>query len=111
MLSTAEVADRLQTTKHELTRQLRAGQLLGLEAATNRVHFPEWQFEPEVRGRMAAILAALSHLDSWGHYMFFTRNEPLLGGDTPLDALRSGDFDEVLEIAELLATEAHGTAG
>jgi hypothetical protein len=108
MLSSDEAALRLRMSREALNKRRQAGKALGLEAAKRGVRYPRWQFEDRVRPSIAELLLLLSHLDSWGHYLFFTRREPLLGGATPLAALRRGKAAEVIRVARLLVAEAKG---
>jgi len=108
MLSSDEAAKRVNMSREALNRQRQARKVLGLEATKRGVRYPQWQFEDRVRPNVAPLLAALSHLDAWGHYLFFTQAEPLLRGQTPLHVLRTGSPKEVLRVGHLLAKEAHG---
>jgi hypothetical protein len=82
--------------------------VLGLTASKRGVRYPEWQFEDLVRPNLPQLLSTLAHLDPWGQYLFFIEPEPLLGGDSPLQALRLQRAAEVLHVAQLLAREAAG---
>jgi hypothetical protein len=105
MLKSDQAAQKLNMTREALNNRRKAHQVLGLDAAKRGVRYPEWQFEDSVLPHVPAILHALPHLDPWGHYLFFTRPEPLLGGATPLRALRDGAADEVLRVAKLLVAD------
>ena len=108
MLSSDDAAARLHMSREALNKRRQAGKVLGLEAAKRGVRYPKWQFEDRVRPSVAELLSTLTHLDPWGHYLFFTQGEPLLGGITPLGALRRGEAAEVIRVARLLAAEAKG---
>ena len=105
MLSSDEAAALLNMSREALNKRRQAGRALGLEVAKRGVRYPRWQFEDRVQASVADVLAALSHLDAWGHYLFFTRREPLLG-ETPLEVIRRGDGAEALRVARLLADDA-----
>ena len=106
MLSSDEAAALLNMSREALNKRRQAGRALGLEVAKRGVRYPRWQFEDQVQASVAELLSTLSHLDAWGHYLFFTRREPLLRGATPLEGLRRGEGPEVLRVARLLADEA-----
>jgi hypothetical protein len=107
MLTSDEAARHLNMSREALNQRRKAGKVLGLEGAKRGVRYPSWQFEDVVLRPLPRILHTLRHLDPWGHYLFFTNPEPLLGPKaTPLDALREGKESEVLRVAGLLAAEA-----
>jgi hypothetical protein len=105
MLSSDEAAALLNMSREALNKRRQAGRALGLEVAKRGVRYPRWQFEDRVQASVTDVLAALSHLDAWGHYLFFTRREPLLG-ETPLEVIRRGNGAEALRVARLLADDA-----
>lgn len=109
MWSSEVAARELNLSREALNKRRQSRRVLGLQASKRGVRYPRWQFEDAVQPYIADVLAALPHLDAWGHYLFFTRPEPLLAGSTPLDALRRRLSENVLHVARLLAKEA--TAG
>lgn len=106
MLRSGAAARRLNLSKEALSAQRQSRTVLGLTASEPGFRYPEWQFEDRVRLHVPELLSTLSHLDAWGHYLFFTQPEPLLGGRTPLSVLRSEQPAEVLGVARILAEEA-----
>jgi hypothetical protein len=106
MLSSERASKLSGLSRETLNKRRKEGHLLGLESAKRGVRYPEWQFEDAVLPSMPALLGALAHLEPWGQYLFFTRAEPLLEGQSPLEALRAGRAEDVLRVATLLAEEA-----
>ena len=106
MLTTEEAAKLLGVTKRTVYRRKNAGQLLGLVAAdTTAYRYPSWQFDSEVMPYLPDILKKLKSYSSWGVYLFFTQKEPLLGGDTPLQAMKHKKTEEVIRVAGILGKE------
>jgi hypothetical protein len=81
--------------------RFRKGRLLGWrEARQNAVRFPVWQFSEQ--GGMQSgieevleILLSSTAVDEWGAILFFLNRRSSLNDKRPLDALRSGQIDEV----------------
>jgi len=71
---------------------------LALPGETEMLRYPKWQFEPVVLRQLGQILLQLEHLSEWNRHAFFTEEHTLLGM-TPLNALRAGQRDQVLQAA------------
>ena len=77
------------------------GTLLGLPLGGSTYLYPVWQFEGQaVLPGLPDTLAALAPLDPWGQAAYLLAGEPRLGGERPLDALRSGRIAAVVQAAE-----------
>jgi hypothetical protein len=102
----AEEAARLAgITKQALLNLYHANKVLGWRTQKQgAVRFPIWQFENG--GRLLGLQETLSVLskggvlDEWGKIGFFLQTHGLLGGRRPLDLLREGKLQPVLEAAE-----------
>jgi hypothetical protein len=105
MLSSDNAAALVGITREALRKRRAAGTALGLEGGKRGVRYPAWQFDDNVLPHLAAILAVFQHRDDWGKYLFFTQPEPLLGGQSPLDALHNGQGKEVVRIAAVLSED------
>jgi hypothetical protein len=105
MLSSDNAAALIGITREALRKRRAAGTALGLEGGKRGVRYPAWQFDDNVLPYLPAILAVFRQRDDWGKYLFFTQPEPLLGGQSPLDALHNGQGQEVVRIAAVLSED------
>jgi hypothetical protein len=109
MLTLAEAAQALGLTAPAVNDRFRAGKLIALEAGARGRRYPAWQFEDEVAGKpLEAVLEVLKGLSPWTSYRFFTTPDSTLDGETPLDVLRRGDIEAVVEAANLFASGDQG---
>lgn len=109
MLSLAQAAQALDLTPPAINDRFRAGKLIALEAGSRGRRYPAWQFEDEIAGRpLESVLAVLKGHNPWAIYRFFTTPDSALETATPLDVLRSGDVDAVVEAARLFASGEQG---
>lgn len=99
-LNSQDLADRLGVSRETVNQRRRNGQLLALQHERRGFRYPAWQIEPGVRDAMNAVLAELGKgADCWSAYLFFTQPNPLLGGATPLQALKTRKSVQVLQAA------------
>jgi hypothetical protein len=109
MLTLAEAAQALGLTPPAVNDRFRAGKLIALEAGARGRRYPAWQFEDEVVGTpLETALEALKGLGPWTSYRFFTTPDSALEDETPLDMLRRGDTEAVVEAARLFASGDQG---
>jgi len=109
MLTLAEAAQALGLTAPAVNDRFRAGKLIALEAGARGRRYPAWQFEDEIAGTpLEAVLEVLKGLSPWVSYRFFTTPDGTLEDETPLDVLRRGDVDAVVEAAKLFASGDQG---
>lgn len=102
-LSAPQVASLLGMTRqsvHEKAKQ--RGTLLAV-LDRGSLRFPAWQFDPEgtaglVEG-LPEVLQALEHTSPLGKASWLTRPSPYFEGHTPLETLRRGEKERVLEAA------------
>jgi hypothetical protein len=106
MLSPEEIAGRLKVRVGELATKRRDRALIGVELEDLGVRYPDWQLSTDVRPHLTKILLALKAASEWEAYRFFVEPEPVLDGQTPLEALKHGRGDDVLRVASLLAEDA-----
>jgi hypothetical protein len=68
------------------------------------VRFPAWQFKSgTVLAGLENVLSILnsgSRLDDFGRMLFFLSNSRFLGGKRPLDCLRDGEVQKVIQAAQ-----------
>jgi hypothetical protein len=109
MLTLAEAAQALRLTPPAVNDRFRAGKLIALEAGARGRRYPAWQFEDELAGKpLETVLEALKGLSPWTSYRFFTTPDSVLEDETPLDVLRRGDIEAVVEAAKLFARGDQG---
>jgi hypothetical protein len=100
-LTAPHVAELLGTTRQTPHDRVRRGTLLGV-VDRGALRFPPWQFDPEGPERaVAGLRETVRSLDMppLAKISWFVRPSPYLEGRTPIQALRDGDRDRVLEAA------------
>ena len=100
-LTAPRVAVLLGTTRQTPHDRVRRGSLLGI-VDRGALRFPPWQFDPEGPDRVVAglpeVVRALD-MPPLAKVGWFVRPSPYLEGRTPIQALRDGDRDRVLDAA------------
>lgn len=100
-LTAPEAARLLGTTRQTPHDRAAKGALLAI-IDQGRLLFPAWQFDPDgPNGALAGLPNVLRALDAspLGKASWLTRISPYLEGRTPLEALRGGDLERVLDQA------------
>jgi hypothetical protein len=98
----------LGITRQSVDKRRKAGTLLALEIGT-RFAYPVWQLEGnKTLPHLEEVLAALKGHDAWRRLSFFVNGNVRLEGQSPLQALRSGHYEDVLQAARTLGE--HGAA-
>lgn len=106
MLSAAEFADLIGTSRMTVNTKRRNRQVLGLEGAKRGYRFPEWQVGDD--GKPFAALPELFDClggSPWAVYRFLVQHHPELNGQTAREALRRGHEKEVIKAAESVARD------
>ena len=97
-------AEELSGSKRQSLERLRsAGRLLALRVEGGRWRYPVWQFDPDCRGGVVSGLdkvIQLLHLSPAGTAAWLIKPSEALEGRRPVDLLRSGHADRVIELAE-----------
>jgi hypothetical protein len=109
VFKTEEVAEYLGITPQAVNKRRALRQLVGLTFRKRGYVFPAWQFTD--RGTVPGlerVLLALGDHDEWMQNVFFINPNTRLGGRRPLDVLREGDIQEVLDSAREFGQ--HGAA-
>ena len=103
MVSGADLARMLGTTRVTVNAKRQAGQLLGLDGAKRGFRFPVWQLDGE--GRPYPEIVGLHERlgEPWAVYRFLVRAHGSLGGLTGRQALERGRGTAVLRAAEGIA--------
>jgi hypothetical protein len=104
-----EVAELLGISRQAVDKRRRLNQLIGLTQGRRGYAYPAWQFE---NGRtitnLELVLARLRDHDPWMKLTFFINPNDRLHDASPLQALRSGKTESVLQAAESYGV--HGAA-
>jgi len=100
-LTASQVADILGTSRQTPHDRLESGSLLAV-MDRGALRFPTWQFDAEgpngaVRG-LPEVIRAL-HVSPLAKMSWLTRANPVFDGATPLDALRRGEIEAVVDEA------------
>ena len=109
MLTLAEAAQALGLTAPAVNDRFRARKLIALEAGARGRRYPAWQFEDEIAGTpLETVLSVLKSVSPWASYRFFTTPDSTLEDEPPLEVLRRGDVEAVVEAARLFANAEQG---
>lgn len=98
-----EVCARLGVSQRELDDLVSSGKVLALQGAAGRRRFPAVQFDYEGRllGGLAEIQDELGFASPWSVLNFLVNEHYDLGDERPVDVLRRGQLDRVLQVARL----------
>lgn len=108
-LGTQEVAQLLGVTRQTPHDRVKAGALLAVEDSKGALRFPLWQFDPDGPGGVVKglpeVLRALQ-VGKFAQVRWLERPSPVLEGRSPLDALKAGDVERVVQEARSLGASA-----
>ena len=108
-LSAERVAELLGITRQAVDKRRRAGKLIGLNTGRHGYRYPTWQFaESGTLPGLEDVLGVLAPHDEWMQAAFFLGKNPRLNEITPIEALRAGKLEQVLNAAEMYGE--HGAA-
>jgi hypothetical protein len=108
-LSAERAAEILNITRQAVDKRRRNGKLIGLSMGRHGYRFPIWQFtESGVLPGLEDVLAVLAPHDEWMQAAFFLGKSPRLDGRTPIETLKHGKLERVLDAAEVYGE--HGAA-
>src|SRR5579875_117605 len=103
-LSVEQMARRLHLTRQAVDLRRRNRRLIGLPVGRHGYRYPAWQLGPTgIWSWVPAVVEALSPHDPWQQVFFLLSPHPDLGGETPLNALRSGRTEQTLGLARTYA--------
>ena len=101
-LGAPQVATLLGVTRQSVHEKAKRGTLLAV-LDRGSLRFPAWQFDPEGTGGLLdglpEVLQALEHTSPLGKASWLTGPNPYFEGHTPLETLRRGEKERVLEAA------------
>jgi hypothetical protein len=99
-LTSERVADVLNISRQAVDKRRASNQLLALTQGRRGYSYPSFQFdEGKTLKGLEDVLGKLSAIDPWMQLSFFTRPNERLGGSTPIEALREGKVDDVVNLA------------
>ena len=104
--------EQVKELMHDISRQavsnrVIGGTLLAVRGPNNRATYPVVQFMPDgqpVEG-LKEVRDALATDNAWTVLNFLVNPEPKLGGRKPIDLLKAGGIDEVVEAARRAGTQ------
>jgi biotin operon repressor len=95
-----EVAALLGISRQAVDKRRRQGRLIGLTQGRRGYAYPAWQFEGgRTLANLERVLDALRAHDPWMQLTFFVNANDRLNGHSPLEVLRSGKLEPVLQAA------------
>ncbi|HZO55253.1 MAG TPA: hypothetical protein VFB63_21270 [Bryobacteraceae bacterium] len=98
-----QAASALGITTQAIHKRRMAGRLIGLYMGKQGYLYPVWQFDGSgTLPGLEQVLERLHDIDAWMQAVFFLNPNPQLDGTRPLDALRSGQLEEVVEVASTI---------
>lgn len=103
----AELLARFGLTPAVLHRRRKEHRIVYWRDARHEFHYPRWQFTPTgalLPGLQEVLQLFRSH-DEWRVMSYFLGQRPALDHRRPLDLLREGDTERVLEHARVHAAE------
>jgi hypothetical protein len=105
--STEQAAEFLGTTAQEINKRRTSRKLLGLVFRSKGYLYPVWQFDKD-RGTLPgleAVLLTLADHDEWMQNIFFVSRNTRLNERRPLDLLRQGEIEPVIEAAKSMGEQ------
>jgi len=104
--------EQTQELMHGITRQainnrVRDGSLLAVPGPSNRAKYPVIQFMPDgspVEG-LKVVRRALHTSNGWMLLNFLVNPDSRLGGKRPIDVLKAGDVEKVVEVAQRVGVQ------
>ncbi len=100
LLSAENVGEVLRVSRQAIDKQRQTGKLIAIPKGSNGYGYPACQFEAKgaIRG-LDAVLGALGPADGWAQLTFIMCANSSLDGCNPLDLLRAGQIERVVEAA------------
>jgi biotin operon repressor len=101
VLSGEQVAKILGISRQAVDKRRRQGHLIGLTQGKRGYAYPAWQFEGgRTLTNLEKVLDGLRSHDPWMQLAFFVNGNDRLNGRSPLELLRAGEQEAVLQAAE-----------
>lgn len=101
-LTAVQVAGILGISWQMVENRRRSGKLLAVSSGRHGYRYPVWQFdESGVLPGLEDVLKALVPHDEWMQVAFFVNSNQRLANRTPIQALKLGEVELVLDAAEV----------
>jgi hypothetical protein len=94
-------------SRQRIDRQVREGSLLAVPGPSNRRYYPTVQFQADgtvVKG-LKAVREALPTRNPWAVLNFLVQPDDRLNGRKPIDLLRDGDINDVVDAARSMGQQ------
>jgi hypothetical protein len=94
-------------SRQRIDRQVREGSLLAVPGPSNRRYYPTVQFQADgtvVKG-LKAVREALPTRNPWAVLNFLVQPDDRLNGRKPIDVLKAGDVDDVVDAARSMGQQ------
>jgi hypothetical protein len=99
-LTAAQAAAHLGITRQMVDKRRHAGRLLAISTGRHGYRYPVWQFDDSgVLPGLEDVFKVLAPHDSWMQVIFFVSRNERLGGKTPIQSLKAGELNLVLDAA------------
>ena len=99
-LTAVQAAATLGISRQMVDKRRRAGKLLAVSTGRYGYRYPVWQFdESGVLPGLEDVLRVLAPHDEWMQVAFFVSKDQRLANRTPVDTLKAGELDAVLDAA------------
>ena len=93
-----EMADLLGITRQAVDKRRKSGTLLAIPTGSNDWRYPRWQLhDQQVLPGFDRLMKVFEGRGPWTRFHFLLSPNERLDGQRPLDALRSGNIDKVVE--------------
>ena len=93
-----EMADLLGITRQAVDKRRKSGTLLAIPTGSNDWRYPRWQLQDQqVLPGFDKVMKAFDGRGPWTRFHFLLSPNERIGGKRPLDALRVGNVDKVVE--------------
>jgi len=94
-------------SRQRIERRVQDGTLLAVPGPSNRRRYPTIQFNPDgnVVDGLKAVKEALDFSSPWAMLSFLINPDDLLNNERPIDVLRQGNIDRVLESARRVGVQ------
>ena len=98
-LSGEQAAKQLGISRQAVDKRRGLNKLIGLTQGRRGYAYPAFQFDSNVLEHLEEILEALQAVDPWTQLGFFVNSSGILNDKTPLEELRAGRHEAVLQAA------------
>jgi hypothetical protein len=101
-LTPDQVAKILALSTETVDKRRSSNQLLAVPRGVHGFSYPRFQFDDgKTLAGLEDALEVLRAVDPWMQLNFFTTSNGRLDGKTPIEALRSGEIDQVVKMANI----------